>query len=521
MSNEIVNKPGSHIAATWLIVFAIGIAAFMFRSQQLELKPLHTDEAVQALKFGDLLEKGEYAYDPVEYHGPTLYYFSLPAAWVKGRQTLAQCGIDDLRLVPLVAGIGLIFLLLLVRGPLGDVESVVAAIFLSVSPIFFYYSRYYVQEMWLPFFLFGFLACGWHFLKTGAYKWAILTGLCLGLMHATKETFIISCGALGLAVIIDAFCNRAIVDDLRAISWWKIPVILLVAVLVSVVFFSSFFTHMRGPLDSVLTYQNYFGKGTEGLTGHEKDWHYYFTLLGWNRMGKGRVWSELFLLALAVPGLVFAFMGQVRGDRRLWRVIAIYALVLLGIYSLLAYKTPWLALNFMHPIILLAALGACGLVRLMPRAFLALLVIGGMGYGVYNLGVQSFRGNFKFHSDPRNPYAYTQTAPDLIKLVDRVKDIRALHPDKERMTVKIVGTEYWPLPWYLRDMPNVGYWRDALPDADLEAPIIIAAAEQQDALDAKLNGEYFVDFKGLRPGVILLVYIQQDLWDAYMESRSR
>lgn len=395
-----------------------------------------------------------------------------------------------------------------------------AAVFLAVSPIFFYYSRYYIQEMWLPFLLFGFVCFGLRFLEQGHWKWAILTGVCLGLMHATKETFIVSCGCLGLAIIVDAICAREVKRDLGAIPWRRVPVVVLVAVGISVLFFSSFGTHGRGPLDSILTYQNYIGKGTEGLTGHEKPWSYYFQLLGWNRVGKGRVWSELLILGLAMLGLIFAITGkQIRGNRRLWRVFAIFAVLMIAIYSLLAYKTPWLALNFMHPIILLAALGTCGLVRLMPRLPLAAIVVAGVAYGTYNLGVQCQRGNWQFHSDPRNPYAYTQTAPDLLKLVDRIRDIRALHPADKNMVVKIMGTEYWPLPWYLRDMPNIGYWRDSLPEQDLEAPIIVASTEMQDALDEQLQDEYFIDFKGLRPGVILLVYIKQDLWDAYMESR--
>ena len=208
-----------------------------------------------------------------------------------------------------------------------------------------------------------------------------------------------------------------------------------------------------------------------------------------------------------------------RGNRRLWRVIAIYSIVLLAIYSALAYKTPWLSLNFMHPLILLAALGACGLVRLMPKAFLAFLVIGAIGYGTYNLGVQCHLANWRFHSHDRNPYAYTQTSTDLIRLVKRIKELRAMHPDQQDMVIKIMGTEYWPLPWYLRDMPNVGYWRDGLPEENFDAPIVIASAELQDTLDEKLGDEYTFDFGGLRPGVNLVVYIKQDLWDRFMETR--
>jgi len=517
--DELIKKTARHITATWMLILSVGFAAFVFRAQDLNLKPLHTDEAVQALKFGDLLEHNFYEYDPVEYHGPTLYYFTLPVAWMQGLKSLADCNIEHLRLIPLIAGVGLIFLLLFIRNGLGEMESVIAAIFLSVSPIFFYYSRYYVQEMWLPFLVFAFICFGYHFLRSGNIWWAILTGLCLGLMHATKETFIISCGCLGLALIIDALCTGQIKDDLKAICWRFVPVIAIVALITSVVFFSSFFNNWEGPRDSILTYGNYFGKGTAGHTGHEKPWFYYLQLLGWNKVSKNLVWTEGMLLVLAAIGIIFALTGRVRGGRRLWRVMAIYSLLLLTIYSALAYKTPWLALNFMHPLILLAALGACGLLRLMPKAILMVVLLAGIGYGVYNLGVQCHLSNWRFHSHDRNPYAYTQTSTDLIRLVNRIKELRTIHPDDKNMVIKIMGTEYWPLPWYLRDMPNVGYWRDGLPETNFDAPILIASAELQETLDEKIGGDYTFDFGGLRPGVNLVVYIQQSLWDEYMKTR--
>ena len=51
---------------------------------------MHHDEANQAIKFGDLLERGDYRYDYRDHHGPTLYYLTLPSAWLGGQQTLAS-----------------------------------------------------------------------------------------------------------------------------------------------------------------------------------------------------------------------------------------------------------------------------------------------------------------------------------------------------------------------------------------------------------------------------------------------
>ena len=48
---------------------------------------MHHDEANQAVKFGALLETGAYQYDRNDHHGPTLYYLTLPSAWLRGQAT--------------------------------------------------------------------------------------------------------------------------------------------------------------------------------------------------------------------------------------------------------------------------------------------------------------------------------------------------------------------------------------------------------------------------------------------------
>ena len=64
------------------LLIVIGAAALRFFD--LGLRPMHHDEANQAVKFGALLEKGEYRYDRADHHGPSLYYLSLPFARALG-----------------------------------------------------------------------------------------------------------------------------------------------------------------------------------------------------------------------------------------------------------------------------------------------------------------------------------------------------------------------------------------------------------------------------------------------------
>ncbi len=73
----------------WVVVLALAAGAMM-RLPQLDLRPMHTDEAVHAVKFGALLETGTYRYDKNEYHGPTLNYFTLLPAWFASEARFVQ-----------------------------------------------------------------------------------------------------------------------------------------------------------------------------------------------------------------------------------------------------------------------------------------------------------------------------------------------------------------------------------------------------------------------------------------------
>jgi len=48
------------------------VLALALRCPRLAERPMHNDEAVNAMKFGALWEHGDYKYDPNEHHGPTL-----------------------------------------------------------------------------------------------------------------------------------------------------------------------------------------------------------------------------------------------------------------------------------------------------------------------------------------------------------------------------------------------------------------------------------------------------------------
>ena len=79
----------------------------------------------------------------------------------------------------------------LFRDILGRRGILLLTLFLMISPVMVFYSTYYIQESLLLCFTAFFLGAIWRYKSLPSIKWALLGGVMLGLMHATKETFIL------------------------------------------------------------------------------------------------------------------------------------------------------------------------------------------------------------------------------------------------------------------------------------------------------------------------------------------
>ena len=170
--------------------------------------------------------------------------------------------------MPVIFGLGLIVLLVLLADGLGRPAVVMAALLAAISPAMVFYSRYYIQETLLVFFMLAALGCGWRYLRTRRLAWILAAGAAVGMMHATKETWILSAAAAvaaagltwGWSRLRDAhvpltppgegsrgegsscLCLRLLFHILAAV---------LTACLVAAAFFSMFGKNWQGPGNSI------------------------------------------------------------------------------------------------------------------------------------------------------------------------------------------------------------------------------------------------------------------------------
>ena len=507
------------------VVLAALALALAFRLARADLRPMHHDEANQAVKFGALLETGDYRYDRRDHHGPTLYYMTLPAAWLRGQHTLASLDERTLRAVPALFGAGLLLVFLPMASGLGRPAVAAASVLTAVSPVLTFYSRFFIQESLLVFFTLGFLVALGRFAERPRASWAACAGAFAGLAYATKETSVVVLPAVLAAVVLASattpFRRR---DDETTAPAPEPPRVGVgglaagagAALLVAFLFYSSFFRHPLGLVESIRAFGTYLGRGV-GAGPHTQPFDYYLRLLSYSSSG-GLVWSEGLVIVLALAGLVAAARNG------FWpRYVGLYTVIACAAFSAIPYKTPWNLLPFYAGAVLMAGYGAAALLGGLASRLARAMVAAALLIAVSHLAVQDWRANFRYPADSRNPYVYAQTVPDFLRLSQRVTDVAAVHPDRTGMLVKVVAGPYeqWPIPWYLRGMTHVGYWVSAADAGRVDdAPVVIAAQDQAGAISTALGDRYVQEFYGLRPDVVLTVFIERATWDRLIASRS-
>ena len=120
-------------------------------------------------------------------------------------------------------------------------------------------------------------------------------------------------------------------------------------------------------------------------------------------------------------------------------------------------------------------------------------------------------------SDGRNPYAYVPTRSDVERLAQWLGQLREADPGGALEPAVVVGTGYWPLPWYLRSFEKIGYLQTPPPGVD-DLPLVFAMPDSSDLMMELLGESHACLPRGLRHEVPLLVFVRNDIWKTWMQS---
>lgn len=486
-----MNKKDVAIYLVFILIIAL---AFFLRLYHLDERVFHHDEAAVGYFTYKLFNDNVYSYDP-SFHGPFMYYATAEMYMYLGDSVYSS------RLLPALTGAAMLFLLFPLRKYTGNTGMVLAAFFLALSPSFLYYSRFYREDIFISFFTLLTLVCAVKYaenLSTGGsfilrVSYLFLAGVSLASMAALKENTYVALALIVLFLFLFFIRERwyrGLADRLKRPDkkFLMIMAEALFLVLVVSVVFSLYYT---GKVLDVY--------GMKSAV--EKAIFHWYEMHSIQRMG-GPMYFYLPILALyELPVLVFGFAGIVyfyRKNNLLMTFLGYWALTNLIMYSYIQEKVPWLVLN---PLLPLAIIAACYLGEILPRLNFRKVIKYKSTIAVIFLGVSlTF---FVYSSLLLNYYRYTDAAEPIIqaaqppqkftKFLDKVNEISSQYQNQStpiQLTDVNLETQFL---WYMRHYPNIK-WKTSL-DAELNAPMIVVhdsdgSETEADVVQRSLSNDY-------------------------------
>lgn len=500
----------------WLLFIGLALLALAIRLPRLAERPMHTDESVNAYITGQILAGESYNYDPQDRHGPALYAVAAPLARAAGAKSLASLTETSLRIGPVLVGAATVLLLGAALRWTGTIPALVAAILFVIGPLPVFYSRYFIHETLFVAASLATILAGFRTATRPSAFAAATTGFLAALMLACKETALLHFAAMAVAgVWILIRFSRVQPDSTQhtaAVTWKDLPRLGAIATGTFTAFLLLWYTwggqSAQGPLDLLRSIPRFAARAAG--EGHEKPAGYYLKVLA------GGCWSGIPVLALTLAG-IFKTILKLRRRSAAAAVIAthsqvalealaIYFAVILLLYSAIPYKTPWLLLNLWPPIAVFCGCAIEWFWSALPgRKTRAAFVIVGLAFASA-IGRDTWDRAFHEPAGLKNPFAYAHTSEDLLLLPDRLSTLASSRENPD-MTIAVIAADPWPLPWYLRRFPKVGYWQPGQDpgQADFYITSLDAAGQLGDRL-----ANWRPDFFEIRPEVLIVLWSKQE-----------
>lgn len=377
---------------------------------------------------------------------------------------------------------------------------------------------FFVVECALVYFIIR-LLIGWN---DGRPIYFLLASASTALLFATKETAFITIGTMLIAAgcvsvwmklhkpIGSGHSDKIGDDDLSwsnftaAVGGGNDRVLLIIAAVavflyLSVLFFSSFFTYHEGLKGAIDAYTIWTKTGSKDHTQNG-----FWAYLKWGMK------LEAPIMVLSAVG---TFVALLKGRDRFAMFTGLWAWGLFAAYTLIPYKTPWLALSFLLPMGISAgyAIGQ-GLSSKMQELRYATVAVGILAAAV--LAYQSYELNFVRYDDDQEPYVYAHTRRGFHELIGQIEYYADKSGKSKDAVIDIVSPDYWPMVWYLRDYDHANFYGHMIDSSS--ADMIVAKKEDQDAdVIRKFSARYmWAGTWPLRPGVDLMLLVRKDLADS-------
>jgi uncharacterized protein (TIGR03663 family) len=438
--------------------FLILCIAFILRFWSLDLKLLHHDEAIHAWFSYELLTKGAWSYDP-SYHGPFLYYVTSGMFALFGDSDLVA------RLLPSLFGFLLLPLVYAIYrlGYLDRNQTLVAALFLAVSPDMVYFSRFLRHDIFMLFFTLLFVVALLSYFERGQMRFAVIAAVAAAGGLCCKEEMPV------ILLIFAAFFLYAVWRKRFSLPLrWKTDLLigLFVVIAIMSVLYSAFGTHISTLVGEEfrLNTSGWWQAIEHWTAMHNQQrlggpWFFYIPLLLLYEVPifilaiistlqfmiprsslkpvVQRIKNLLVkrTLALSTPQIAGIAARQLKaagkGDQKseeFFRFCIWWMLLSMAFYAYVGEKVPWLLIH-----------------QLLPMTFVAVYRLNWQKVAFALIGM-IFLVAMTWHvafvpADINEPIVQVQNSEEMRTVMDLID-----HSDR----VVLASKNYWPLPWYYR-----------------------------------------------------------------------
>jgi len=431
-----------------MLFLAIFLLGLFIRVIFPDLRVFHIDEALHAWMSYELWINGSYIYDPI-YHGPLLYYLMATVFSLFGDTDAI------VRLIPGITGALLIpaVYALYKLEYLSKNKALIVALFIAISPNLVYFSRFLRHDIFQLLFIFLCIVCIYAYLEREKWYFLLLSGIFAAFALCLKEEVPVT-----LFIIISFFCIMWLLGKIKLPKTWVRDgtITLLAIIAIGYTFYSSFFSHPE-------VFFNAAHMGIEHWLGIQEEC----------RLCGPPYWYLLMLFLYELPILVLGiasayiwlvqrngfmrlthaascYLDEVKHHKKfhltskplekqeLFFVFCLYWLIgSLALYGFVNEKVPWLLIHQLLPLIFVASY-ACSEWKTKKAKITATI-------SILYLFIMMIHVAFIPVADLNEPIVQVQHSEqlrDMMPYIDTASN------------VAIVTVQYWPLPWYYRDVQS-------------------------------------------------------------------
>lgn len=449
------------------VFFLILILAFILRFLVLDLKLLHHDEAIHSWFCYELLTKGAWQYDP-SYHGPFLYFVTTGMFALFGPSDLVA------RLLPSLFGFAIIPLVWCIHriGYINKNQTLVAALFIAISPDMVYFSRFLRHDIFMLFFTMLLLVAILYWFERGTTRFAVIAAIAAAGALCCKEEMPVI-----FIVFILFFAFAAGKGRFTLPPQWKSDLLLFCVLIIAImsILYSAFFFHpdtLIGKNFSIAAQGVHFEMNTTGWYQAIDHW---VAMHNEQRLGGPMYFYIPLFLLYELPIFILALIGAARfmtaglhplrfmkrvknwilerrftlptGDlaaatlqqlqnrqdtnkksEEFFRFCIVWMIATMAFYAYVGEKVPWLMIPQLLPMCFVATYKLNWQKTAFALAGCIFLIV--MTWHVAFVPV-----------DISEPIVQVQNSEDMREVMGLM--------DNSSLVV-VASKDYWPLPWYYR-----------------------------------------------------------------------